>query len=113
MTRKADRSFESLLERGLRAAASPGGECAEPEILAAYLERSLSAAERMSCEEHFAACLRCQEELAAIVRMEPPPARAFGWLRLPSLRWMAPLAAGATGVIALTLAIRLAPQGEA
>ncbi|MGH7337991.1 MAG: zf-HC2 domain-containing protein, partial [Myxococcota bacterium] len=94
MTTRDDRGFESLLERGLREGAASAGACPDPELLAGYLERSLPAEETKRCEAHFASCLRCQEELAAIVRMTDEPARRtfLSWLRLPVVRWMAPLA---------------------
>src|SRR5580704_12177843 len=58
----------SVLRRSL--ASSPGAEeaCPDPEILAAYSERSLDADETARFELHFSHCARCREQLAAMVR---------------------------------------------
>lgn len=41
-------------------------ECAQPESLAAYFDRSMGAAERERLEAHLADCVRCQMQLAVI-----------------------------------------------
>jgi len=64
--RDQEKSFEKLLARTLRKSLEPGGsDCPGPDLLAAYLERSLSDAEAARCEQHFAQCARCQQALAA------------------------------------------------
>jgi hypothetical protein len=40
--------------------------CDNGALLAAYLDRTLDAGERRSCEEHLAECARCRAELVAI-----------------------------------------------
>ena len=104
-------ALRHTLRRGVDAS-SPG--CADPELLAAYFERSLSAAESAQWEKHFSVCVRCQEQLAALARTEPAverPAPAGEWLRLPhlDLRWIAP-AVAALGAVALWVAIRPTPS---
>jgi len=104
-------ALRHTLRRGVDAS-SPG--CADPELLAAYFERSLSAAESAQWEKHFSVCVRCQEHLAALARTEPAverPAPAGEWLRLPhlDLRWIAP-AVAALGAVALWVAIRPTPS---
>ena len=82
--------------------ASPAaaGECPEPEILAAYFERSLNAEETARCELHLSGCARCREELALMERAGRDAAiagegaqaagrRAWVW----DWRWLAPAAA--------------------
>lgn len=83
-----------------RDSGAPGAGCPGADILAGYLDRSLDTAERARCEEHFAACDRCQSVLAGLARIEAPspgiqPERApsalwhwpFRW------QWLAPAAA--------------------
>ncbi|MGB2671030.1 MAG: hypothetical protein WA621_11405 [Candidatus Acidiferrum sp.] len=73
-----DRIFEKALARHLRSSAPSGVEanapagaplesCPDPEILAAYHERSLSSGELNLWEEHVVACGHCQFVLAQLV----------------------------------------------
>ena len=57
-SRDQDKPAANLLRRSL--ASSPGVEavCPDPEILAAYLERSLDADETARFELHFSHCAR-------------------------------------------------------
>lgn len=88
--------------------ASTGEACPDAATLAAYFERALTPSEISLCETHFAACARCQEQLAALVRSEPASAAkpvvekkpAFSWLW--DWRWMAPIGAS---VVALAFFI--------
>lgn len=88
---------------------APAKDCPEAGILAAYFERSLGAAEAAHWEGHFAACARCQAQLAALARSEPAVAAAgetapgLAWLW--NWRWMAP-AAAALGVLVIWVALR-------
>lgn len=100
-----------------RAAAMPPGpttpECADPEMLAAYYDRSLAESERGRLEAHFADCARCQSQLSAISRAddrasEASPAFHLAWMR----RWRIaiPLFAAAAALLFVVRATR--PAGE-
>jgi len=116
--------FERALRQTVRRSlGAPGAACPQPEVLAAYFERSLSSAESAEWEKHFSLCSRCQQQLAALARSEPravwyrrepiPEKRSVGWawLRSPHLiiRWLAP-AVVALGSVALWIAIRPTPS---
>ena len=63
--RDQDKASAGLLRQSL---GGPGDACPEPEILAAYFERSLDAEETARYERHFSQCARCREQLAAMDR---------------------------------------------
>ncbi len=69
-----DKAMDGLLRRSLareRAASPPAkGECPEPELLAAYYDKSLSATEVAALDLHFSQCTRCREQIAALVRAD-------------------------------------------
>jgi hypothetical protein len=97
---KPDKAIAGMLKRkSVWPPASTGEVCPDAATLAAYFDRSLTAAEISLCEMHFSACLRCQEQLAALARSEPasvatPAAEknpAISWLW--DWRWMAPVGA--------------------
>jgi putative zinc finger protein len=81
----------------------------DAERLAAFVDGSLSRAERAACEAHAADCPRCLQLLAAMARTDeavPKPPRF--WSRIPvAVRWGVPFAAAA---IALALWVNLQPQ---
>lgn len=93
-----EKAIEKLVASQLRGHLSAQEKaCLDPELLAAYLERTLTARERLSCEAHLASCLRCQEQLAQLVRLSEtdapadhrvavPRAAKIG-LRIGLLRW--------------------------
>jgi len=106
--RDQDKPTADLLRRSLAApAGAPGSDidaCPDPEILAAYAERSLGADEAARCNLHFSQCARCREQLAALVRSgefagaaERKPSRAPGmpWIGSGNWdwRWIAPATA--------------------
>ena len=70
-------SFDHLLREALKAPAShPPGGCLDAETLAAWSEGSLDAAQRAAAEAHASECARCQDLLAAMIRIvsiETPP----------------------------------------
>jgi len=120
--RDKEKAIAGLLARGLRQA-RPGGQapeaeasakvCPEPEVFAAYYDQSLAVSERERWESHFSTCVRCQAQLAALVRSEPEAAKpirerviGLGWVW--NWRWVAPAAAAAAAV-ALWIAIRPTP----
>ncbi|HLY60299.1 MAG TPA: YCF48-related protein [Terriglobia bacterium] len=89
-------AVDKFVEAKLRSGLNPGGtSCLEPEILAAYVERTLTSRERANCELHVASCARCQEQVATLVRLSEAdeasviqtktarsaPAAGFNWFR--------------------------------
>jgi Photosynthesis system II assembly factor YCF48 len=100
-----EKALDKLVREKLRAqAAAPAGACPEASILAAYVERALAPGERTRWEAHFASCARCQEQIAALVRLSeedepvarPAPARR----RVAGFRW----AWAASVLLAVTVA---------
>lgn len=96
-----DKAMDRLVAGKLRAQLkAPGEPCASAEMLAAYVERALAPKERLNLETHLASCLRCQEQVAELVRLseaeEPAAAiapvagapRRFSYFRLA---WAAPV----------------------
>jgi hypothetical protein len=105
---KPDKAMAGMLKRKsvwppacgeLGRTASTGEVCPDAATLAAYFDRSLTAAEISQWELHFSACLHCQEQLAALARselasvatpeVEKKPAISWFW----DWRWMAPVGA--------------------
>jgi hypothetical protein len=75
-----DKGMDRLVESGMRAGLQPASSnCLDAEILAAYVERTLSQRERADCEGHIVSCARCQEHVAALVRLSEAdePARVL------------------------------------
>ena len=66
--RDGDKPAAEMLRRSLAPPSGIEGGCPDPEILAAYFERSLDAGETARHELHFSECARCREQLAAMVR---------------------------------------------
>jgi hypothetical protein len=72
-----------------------GRDCPDPETLAAYVERTLPEGERRAWETHLSACRRCQEQVAALVRMNEADELSYEALppraprKVPWLRWAA------------------------
>jgi hypothetical protein len=111
-SRDQDKPAANLLRRSL--ASSPGAEeaCPDPEILAAYSERSLDADETARFELHFSHCARCREQLAAMVRSgelvgaaeeERPQTQRRPWIW--DWRWLAP-ATAVLVFVAILIALR-------
>jgi Putative zinc-finger len=117
-----DKGFERVLSAFLGDELSPPGEeCPHPGFLAAYYENRLDGAETERLDRHLAGCRACQEQVAALVRLDPTPTaevapaaplepvepleerRSWGW------RWVAaPVALAATALIAVTITHRYA-----
>jgi hypothetical protein len=112
----ADQGFDRALSRALAAGEPPVLDCPGPDLLAAWLERSLARDESERWERHFAGCARCQTRLAALSRTFPedrPSASLARWLdRLRGSGWTGPVAVAATAVLALTIAIRESPTPD-
>jgi hypothetical protein len=99
---KADRdaSLDKLLASTLKASRpeTPGDAHLDAETLAAWADDALDASKRASAEAHVAACARCQQLLAAMVRTLPEPEVPRSRWRMPSLAWLVPLTAAATAL---------------
>lgn len=108
--RKPKDAMERLLQRSLEKGLGASGEnCPEPGILAAYFDREMSAEDRRRWDQHVSQCVRCQEQLALLVRTEPlaadVPASKPLRLRFWGWRWAGTLATAAA-VVALWIAVR-------
>lgn len=108
---KPDDPLAGPLARTLAAGLNRSGrECPNAEVLALYFDRALAADEAARWERHFSACARCQQQLAAMARMELAEAPAaqprpggISWLW--SWRWMGP-AAAALGALAIWVVVQ-------
>ncbi len=105
-----DKAMAAMLNRkGVWPTASGSEACPDAAMLAAYFERSLTAAEASRWEMHFSSCARCQEQLAALVRSERPTQTqlaedekpAFWWLW--NWRFLAPVGAAAVVILAFVI----------
>src|SRR5262245_45299543 len=95
-----DEAIDRLLRESPRVlgADAAGDRCLDADTLAAWVDGSLSRADRGAAEAHAASCARCQSMLAAMIRTQPPvPARS--WWRVHSIAWLTPLAAAGTAVL--------------
>ncbi len=124
--RKLDDPLAAPLARALAAGLDRfGRDCPEAETLALYFDRALAADETARWELHFSSCARCQEQLAAMARMETAAApvapeaarRPSGVSWLWNWRWLAP-AAAALGALAIWVVVnnvttRPSPAGPA
>jgi hypothetical protein len=100
-------SFDHLLREALKAPAShPPGGCLDAETLAAWSEGSLDATQRAAVEAHASECARCQDLLAAMIRIEPAIV-SRPWWRSPAFGWLAPLTVAAA---ALAIWVRVDPR---
>ena len=105
-----DRSLDRLLRRRVdpRSDDRATDACLDAEIVAAWMENSLSRDERAAAEQHAAGCARCQVLLASVARTAPQaPPRA--WWRPLATPWLIPFAAAA---IALTLWVSVDRERE-
>ncbi len=93
--------MDRLLRRsaGARAGADPEGPCLDAEVLAAWADGSLTAAEREVAEVHAADCDRCLAVLAALGTTTPPPSVPVGPRWFPA-RWLVPVATAAVAITA-------------
>src|SRR5687767_10929619 len=75
------------------------GSCPDAEILAAWSDGALEGPELTTMREHVAGCLSCQATLAVLARTSPPEITPRSWWdRVPSVRWLVPVAATATAI---------------
>jgi len=103
---KPDKAMAGMLKhKSVWPLASTGEVCPDAATLAAYFDRSLTAAEISQCELHFSACLRCQEQLAALARSEPALVATPAVEKKPMIswlwdwRWMAPVGAAVVALV--------------
>ena len=88
-----DSTMDGLIRRSLNTANAAAQNCPDPEIVAAYYERSLDPKERARFETHLSSCARCREQLAVMVRADEKPSPAVRHTWLWDWRWLAPAAA--------------------
>jgi hypothetical protein len=112
--REEDKAMAGLLRRSLAqdAGTGSGGDCPEPEILAAYFDGALDAQETARYDLHFSRCSVCREQLAAMSRAggaddaEEKTAGAWNWLN--GQRWMMPAAAALVALVVISgIALRM------
>jgi len=70
MPEDRDQLFEQALARHLRAGGAAESVCLDPEMLAAYHERTLSPEEVASVKSHIVSCALCQDVLAQLEATE-------------------------------------------
>ncbi len=95
-----DRSIDRLLRRQVSPRPDVGATdaCLDAEIVAAWMEDSLSRDERAGAEQHAAGCARCQALLASVARTAPEtPPRA--WWRSLTAPWLIPAAAATIALL--------------
>ena len=109
MAARDDKAMVGLLRRGLSGREASAANCPGPDLLAAYYDRSLDAAEVARWETHFAACAHCRAQLAALARAEGPEAPATRPAWLGGWRWLAP-AAAALAVVVILVVVRFSPR---
>ena len=110
--RDKDKQASEMLRRSLAAPAGAAGSeigaCPDPEILAAYSERSLEPDEAARWNVHFSRCARCREQLVVLVRARDSagtaeekrprrPGMVWDW------RWLAP----ATAAVILVIVVQV------
>lgn len=98
-----DTTMDGLIRRSLANTAPLAEACPDPEILAAYYERSLDSRETSRWEMHVSQCARCRQQLAMMVESEesPRPEARYNWLwdwRLLATTAMALLVLGVWGL---------------
>lgn len=102
-SREDNKLAANLLRQSLSAKGAlpdSGESCADPEILAAYFDRSLDADETAHFESHLSQCSACRRQLAAINRADESAAadtvgtpKSSSWAWIWNWRWLAPAAA--------------------
>jgi hypothetical protein len=90
-------ALDRLLKSDIGRTDRPEAECPDAEVLAALYDGSLTPRERSDCEQHLAACARCQNVLALVARSDTGNDR----LKQPvwGLRALLPLAASGVAVV--------------
>jgi len=112
-----DQSIDDLLRQSLHGrgdVAAPGSSCLDAETLGAWADGGLSENALAMVDAHLSECARCQRVVGVLAKLPasaPLARRSWWWQWGVDLRWVVPLAAGATAV-ALWVAVpgREAPQ---
>jgi putative zinc finger protein len=73
-----------------------------PDVLAAWMDGTLSGGERSAAEAHASDCAHCQALLATMARIEPAATRA-PWWSMSGIRWLVPAAAAVMVAIIVSL----------
>ena len=103
-----DQPFDAAIRRELESRLTAGGQhCPDDATLAAYVDRSLSAAQRAVLDSHCAGCRRCQSILAAVARGAVPDVRRDAGAR----RWRL-YGAVAAAVAGVSVAVSLIGTGR-
>ncbi len=101
-----------IVQRRLQATAKPGVH-PDPELLAAFVEKSLNDRERSQVLQHLADCADCRDVMSLampeIVSVPSPSAERSRWLSWPTLRW----GALAACVVVVTAAVTLHQRRQA
>src|SRR5689334_9234442 len=100
------------MERLLRTQLKAGGaqdlppatdDCLDAELLAAWSDRSLPAAEMQRLDAHVSTCVRCQSLLATFAQTQPVVHAAIPFWRRWATQWLVPIAAVGTAGIAVVI----------
>ncbi|HXW55070.1 MAG TPA: hypothetical protein VEJ67_04915 [Candidatus Cybelea sp.] len=96
-SREENEAFAGLLRRSL-SEEGPRAGCLDPELLAAYFDRSLAASEAERCDVHLSRCARCRQGLATLARAgqsreAPAPQQESARPWLLDWRWLTAAAA--------------------
>ena len=92
-------SIDRILRSSLRSGQTASSACVGPEVIAAWTEGTLPAAEAAAVEAHLSSCASCQEVLAVFARTEPPAAQPESLWQRWHMRWVAPIAVAATAAV--------------
>lgn len=107
--------LRALTRATLAANQRPGGpDCPDAEVIAAFYDGAIGAAERPVVEAHLSVCARCQSEVAAIARADEGERAAAAGDRAQGVRWwkwLTPIAAGAVAY-GLWLAVQPTSTGS-
>jgi hypothetical protein len=95
MTNPIDRLLRDAL--GGSEGGHPLTPCPDADIVAAFVDDTLTRDERSRVEAHVVRCVRCQGWLSALEKTRPP-APAHPWWRRRAVAWLVPVAAAATAV---------------
>src|SRR3954470_1367275 len=97
---RRDQAIEHLLrERRGGDASSVTGVCLDVEVLAAWMDDTLAAEERVAAESHVADCAGCQALLAAMAKTAPSLVERAAWWRRPAFAWAIPVTAVAAALV--------------